>query len=161
MNQVTYYYSKNTNSSSYNNNRYNINNITIDDLEHLNLLEIQANAAIMYLISDFLSYISTIESMELIYNKYDELRGSNANPDIPAVGSAFFAIIAAILFSNISFTRYNSLYEKYINGEINYSLDPNIQICIGNVFSVIAKVYILIGALGIYERDITQPIFGV
>lgn len=157
---MTYNYSKNTNSSSYNNG-YNINNIIIDDLEYLNLLEIQVNAVMMNLASDILSYASTIESIELIYNRYYGTRGNNPNPDIPAVGSAFFAIMAAGLFSNISITKYNILYENYINGQIDYSLDPDIQICIGNIYNVIAKVYILIGILGIYQRDITQPIFGV
>lgn len=158
---MTYDYSKNTSSSSNKNSRYNINNITIDDLEYLNLLEIQVNAIMMNLISDILSYISTMESIDLVYGKYYGIKGYNPNPDAPAVGSAFFAIMAANLFTNISFVRYNSLYGKYINGQFDYSLDPNIQICIGNICNVIAKIYILGGALGIYERDITQPIFGV
>ena len=48
-----------------------------------------------------------------------------------------------------------------MNGEIDYSLEPDININKSNIFGVVSYLYALYGAKGIYERDLTQPIFGV
>ena len=148
---------------SNNNDKYNKENINMsqEDIEALELLNIQKIAQIMFIYSDILSYISTLEGIELIYNKYNNNSETIFNPDIPAVQSAYIAILAKSIITQVGFIRFNHLYKKYINGEIDYSIKPNININIGNIIGLVSYSYLLSGVKGIYERDLSQPIFGV
>ena len=74
---------------------------------------------------------------------------------------SWLCILGAAPFAAIGFIKYNELYESYENGEISYSLQPNIDINIGNVLGMLSSFYSYRGALGIYERDLQQPIYGV
>ena len=156
---------KNSNNNDKNkdkdNNINNINNMSQEDIESLELLNIQKIAQIMFIYSDILAYISTLEGIQLIYSKYNSNSENMFNPDIPAVQSAYIAILAKSIITQIGFTRFSHIYEKYINGEIDYSINPNININIGNVLGLISYSYLLVGVKGIYERDLSQPIFGV
>jgi len=55
----------------------------------------------------------------------------------------------------------NHVYEKKMNGEITYSLQPNMDINTSNILKTIGAFYSVIAAIGIYYRDISQPIFGI
>ena len=48
-----------------------------------------------------------------------------------------------------------------MNGEITYSLQPNMDINTSNILKTIGAFYAVIAAIGIYYRDISQPIFGI
>lgn len=48
-----------------------------------------------------------------------------------------------------------------MNGEITYSLQPNMDINTSNILKTIGAFYSVIAAIGIYYRDISQPIFGI
>ena len=128
------------------------NSITQEDEEELYLLGIQKNADIICIISDILSYIATIESIELIYS---------ANPDIPTLQSAILLFLTRLIYTQIAFIRFNHVYEKKMNGEITYSLQPNMDINTSNILKTIGAFYSVIAAIGIYYRDISQPIFGI
>ena len=65
------------------------------------------------------------------------------------------------MVADVAFTKYEILNKKLKNGEINYSLQPNADINTANILSAIGYMYALRGAQGIYDRDITQPVFGV
>lgn len=65
------------------------------------------------------------------------------------------------MITEIGFIKYNKLYKKYTNGEITYSLKPNVDINIGNVLGLISSYYTLRGVKGIYKRNIDQPVLGV
>ena len=96
------------------------NSITQEDEEELYLLGIQKNADIICIISDILSYIATIESIELIYSRYNDTNYS-ANPDIPTLQSAILLFLTRLIYTQIAFIRFNHVYEKKMNGEITYS----------------------------------------
>ena len=114
----------------------------------------------IFIYSDFLSYKSTLESIELIYDKYNNKR-SDANPDVPALEAAYLSLLGKGVTAQIGFSRYNVLYERYLNGEIDYSLEPNRYLNIGNILSIVAYAYLLEGVKGIYDRDLSQPILGI
>lgn len=80
---------------------------------------------------------------------------------MPALQSAYLSLFARLTFAHVAFTKYDHLYEEYMNGEIDYSLEPNLNINKASVFGVVSYVYGLYGAIGIYERDLSQPIFGI
>ena len=135
------------------------NSITQEDEEELYLLGIQKNADIICIISDILS-IATIESIELIYSRYNDTNYS-ANPDIPTLQSAILLFLTRLIYTQIAFIRFNHVYEKKMNGEITYSLQPNMDINTSNILKTIGAFYSVIAAIGIYYRDISQPIFGI
>lgn len=136
-------------------------NMSDEDIETLKLLNIQKTAQIIFIYSDILSYISTLEGIELIYRKYRSNSGRIPNPDILAVQSVYLAVMAKMITTKISFTRYKKLYKKQMEGEFEYSLEPNININTGNVLGLISYFYLLSGAIGLYERDLSQPVFGI
>ena len=120
-----------------NNNFYNL---TDEDVETLRLLDLQLYGNLVFIVSDVLSYISTIESIDLVYSKYE-----NTSENLPDPG----------------FARYGHLVEKFNNGEIDFSLSPDEDINLGNIFGMISYMYFLRGVMGIYERDLSLPVFGL
>lgn len=136
-------------------------NFSESDIRSLKLLDEQLRAQTMFIYSDFLSYLSTIEGIQLIYSKYDSSISNIYNPDITALQSLYAAIVARLMIANVAFTKYDILIDKFNNGEINFSLQPNVDINIANILSIMGYMYALRGAQGIYDRDITQPVFGV
>ena len=147
-------YSKYDNTNIY-------NKFTDNDKEELNLLSIQHIADIIFIISDILSYIATLESVDLIYSKYNDKLDIIPNPDIPVLQSALLSLLARMLYNQVGFTRYSHLVERKMNGEIDYSLSPNININTGNVLKTAGTFYGLMAAIEIFNRDLQQPIFGV
>ena len=136
-------------------------NFSEDDIRSLKLLDEQLRAQTMFIYSDYLSYLATIEGIQLIYSKYDSDMPNIYNPDVTALQSIYVAIVARLMVADVAFTKYEILNEKLKNGEINYSLQPNADINTANILSAIGYMYALRGAQGIYDRDITQPVFGV
>ena len=130
------------------------NSITQEDEEELYLLGIQKNADIICIISDILSYIA------IIYSRYNDTNYSD-NPDIPTLQSAILLFLTRLIYTQIAFIRFNHVYEKKMNGEITYSLQPNMDINTSNILKTIGAFYSVIAAIGIYYRDISQPIFGI
>lgn len=143
----------------YNSNNYY--NFSENDIRSLKLLNEQLRAQAIYIYSDYLAYLSTIESIQLIYSKYDSSILNIYNPDITVLESIYAAIVARLMLIDVAFTRYDILNNKLNNGEINFSLKPNDDINTASVLSAIGYMYALRGAQGIYERDITQPVFGI
>ena len=140
----------------------NYYNFSEYDRESLKLLDEQLRAQTMFIYSDFLSYLATIEGIQLIYSKYDSSISSNIyNPDITALQSVYAAIVARLMIADVAFTKYDILINRFNNGEIDFSLQPNVDINIANILSLMGYMYALRGTQGIYERDITQPVFGV
>lgn len=154
---------KNSNSSNATSD-FDINNITDDDKQLLQWLDIQKCAITISIYSDILAYIATIEGIELIYNKYRKTTidpNSLPNPDIPALQSVYLGVISRSMTTEIGFLKYDTLYKKYINGEITYSLRPNIDINIANVLGLLAGYYGIRGVEGIYKRNVEQPVLGI
>lgn len=160
QNKDNKYYGDKANSYNTDNNS-NSMKMSKNDLESLDLLNTQLFANKINIYSDILSYISTLEGIELIYNKYRDEPIRRPNPDVPALQSAYLSLFARVTFAHVAFTKYDYLYEEYINGEIDYSLEPNLNINKASIFGVVSYVYALYGAIGIYERDLGQPIFGI
>ena len=131
------------------------------DLLYLNLLSYQHVADIMVIIGSLLSYISTIESVELIYSRYNGGTENMPNPDIPAVQSAQLSVMARFIYTQLGFIRFENLKERKAKGEINFSLEPDMYVNISNILGTSGALYALLAAYGIYERDLSQPIIGI
>lgn len=134
--------------------------ISQEDLQALDLLNTQKMIQIVGIYSDILSYISTLESIEIIYSRYNKTK-LKVNPDIPAVQSTILSLITRTISTEIGYARYKTLYDKFEKGEIHYSLKPNVDINIGNKLGIVSCYYLLQGVYGIYLRDLNQPIFGL
>ena len=132
-----------------------------NDKEELRLLNIQHRADVICIISDIFSYRATLESIDLVYSRYDNTADQVANPDIPAIKAALLLLIARLIYTQIGFIRYDHLYERKIKGEYENSLKPNVDINLANIFKTIGGFYGLIAAIEIYNRDLQQPIFGI
>lgn len=140
-----------------------------NNYEHnMALLQEQLRNQMLSFSSSMLSYYSTLEGIMLLNLKHQN-NGSLEEidqslfyaADVSAIQSLLFSIISRYNFMQIGFIKYNELYERYENGEISYSLQPNIDINISNVLAMLADFYGYRGALGIYERDLAQPVYGI
>lgn len=138
-----------------------IKNISIDDSKELSLLLSQLDGINIRFYADYLAYISILESMQLVYNKYQKEKNIRVNPDIPAIQSAICYFLSRLILANVAFTRYDELYKKYGETQYSYLLQPNVSINVGNVFGIIGSIYILLGFMERYERNINGPVFGI
>ena len=138
-----------------------IKNISIDDSKELSLLLSQLDGINIRFYADYLAYISILESMQLVYNKYKKEKNIRVSPDIPAIQSAICYFLSRLILANVAFTRYDELYKKYGKTQYRDLLQPNVSINVGNVFGVIGCIYILLGFIERYERNINGPIFGI
>lgn len=138
-----------------------IKNISIDSSKELSLMTLQLGAINIRFYADYLAYISILESIQLVYNKYQKNENIKVNPDIPAIQSAICYFLSRVILANVAFTRYDELYKKY--GETQYRdlLQPNAYINVGNIFGVIGCIYILLGFMERYKRNINGPVFGI
>lgn len=138
-----------------------IKNISIDSSKELSLMILQLGAINIRFYADYLAYISILESIQLVYNKYQKNKNIKVNPDIPAIQSAICYFLSRVILANVAFTRYDELYKKY--GETQYRdlLQPNAYINVGNIFGVIGCIYILLGFMERYKRNINGTVFGI
>lgn len=138
-----------------------IKNISIDSSKELSLMILQLGAINIRFYADYLAYISILESIQLVYNKYQKNKNIKVNPDIPAIQSAICYFLSRVILANVAFTRYDELYKKY--GETQYRdlLQPNAYVNVGNIFGVIGCIYILLGFMERYKRNINGPVFGI
>ena len=141
----------------------NIQDISIDASKELSLMLSQLDAINMRFYADYLAYISIVESIQLVLdkNKNKNNKERKVNPDIPAIQSAICYFLSRVILANIAFTRYDELYKKYGKTQYNSLLQPSIAINVGNIFGVIGCIYILMGFMERYERNITGPVFGI
>ena len=141
----------------------NIQDISIDASKELSLMLSQLDAINMRFYADYLAYISIVESIQLVLdkNKNKNNKERKVNPDIPAIQSAICYFLSRVILANIAFTRYDELYKKYGKTQYNSLLQPSIAINVGNIFGVIGCIYILMGFMKRYERNITGPVFGI
>ncbi|WP_195514728.1 hypothetical protein [Paraclostridium bifermentans] len=138
-----------------------IKNISIDDSKELSLLLSQLDGINIRFYADYLAYISILESMQLVYNKYQKDKNIRVNPDIPAIQSAICYFLSRLILANVAFTRYDELYKKYGKTQYRDLLQLNLSINVGNVFGIIGCIYILLGFIERYERNINGPVFGI
>lgn len=138
-----------------------IKNIFIDNSKELSLLLSQLDGINIRFYADYLAYISILESMQLVYNKYQKEKNIRVNPDIPAIQSAICYFLSRLILANVAFTRYDELYKKYGKTQYRDLLQSNVSINVGNIFGVIGCIYILLGFIERYERNINGPVFGI
>ena len=138
-----------------------IKNISIDANKELSLMLSQLDAVNIRFYADYLAYISILESMQLVYNKYKKNKNIKLSPDISAIQSAICYFLSRLILANVAFTRYDELYKKYGKTQYRDLLQPNVSINVGNVFGVIGCIYILLGFIERYERNINGPVFGI
>ena len=148
-----------------NNNNFYGNEISSQDLISLNLLTLQLKGILLNYFGNSLLWNSTIQGIQHVLEKYDSIEGnehdSNLTPDLIALQSYYISLVAKIISLYIAFTRYNVVSEMKVNGDFNFSLQPNIYINTANVLNIIVSYYYIRALQGIIlDRDI-QPIFGI
>ena len=174
------YKSKN-NSSKYtdysngnNSSTYNTEDFSEEDTESLLLLEIQLRGTLIVIYGQLLLMQANFQGREVIYNKYkdkndiDNSKNSNnsntmsqVTPDKTVLKATYIFFLIKLLFIQIAFTRYNTVYNKKLNGEFPYSLEPNILINNANLLDLISCIYYIKAAEEILARDNNQPVFGI
>ena len=162
----SYKYNNNSNKSS----TYNIENLSEDDLESLFLLDIQLKGTFTVIYGQLLLVQANFQGREVIYNKYKNNNNSNNNngntmsqvtPDKTVLEATYIFFLMKILFIQIAFTRYNTVYNKKLKGEFPYSLEPNILINNANLLDLVSCIYYIKAAEGILARDNNQPVFAI
>lgn len=134
----------------------------------LELLDLQVKGQMLGFYADILSYLATLESIELVNLKKEnngEIDGidetSFINPDMTVLQSLYLTLASRINFTNIGFIRYDMLYQRYLDGDIDFSLQPNVDINIGNLLGILSYYYSIRGAVGLFKRNMEQPVFGI
>lgn len=153
-----------------NNNQYSDYNKGADiyyemsdaDIRTVELLKLQILMIYITIYAYTILYTSTVQGIELIYSKYNNNKDIDlTQSDKTALQAVYIFFAAQLIFTRIAILRYNILYEEKERGEIDYSLEPNINIIRANIVSIISLLYLIAGAEGVYERDNGQTIFGV
>lgn len=134
-----------------------------NDIFSLELLFFQEKNQIVNFCSSLLSYISTQEGIDFIFGKYDDDVDCRdlPNPDEAALQAVTIGLLTSVNYLDISIVRYNTLLVRQSKGLVNFSLQPNRDIIVANIFSTMSSYYLLKGAYGIYLRDKDQPVFGI
>ena len=151
--KYNYKKTKNINNYTYDESNY-YNLMSEADIQSLKLLYLQAQTVIIVIYAYIIFYIATIEGIQVIYEKYNNNKDNKLDSKMPDGLALKVVYILAI-------NRYNILYKEKLNGEFEYSLQPNIYIIISSLFSIVSDIFLINGAEGVYARDISQPIFGI
>lgn len=152
-----------------NNNKYSEYNEGVDasyemseaDIKSLELLKLQILMIYITIYAYGVLNVATIQGIQLIYGKYNGEYTDEIRADETALQAVYIFFAIQLILTRIAIVRYNILYEKKEKGEIDYSLEPNINIIKSNILSIISLLYLIAGAEGVYERDNGQTIFGV
>lgn len=159
--------------NSNNSSTYNREQFSEEDIESLLLLEIQLIGTLIVIYGQLLLIQANFQGREVIYNKYKDNNDRETNtinngntvsqitPDRTVLKATYIFFLIKLLFIQIAFTRYNTVYNKKLNGEFPYSLEPNILINNANLLDLISCIYYIKAAEEILARDNNQPIFGI
>ena len=123
-------------------------NISENDKKILYLLNIQSQAIMIYLIADVFFYTFAFILLEYAENKTE----SKINENIFLINGCALALIASIVISDISFKAYDNIHFKNLNGEIDYSINPEEGIAISSLYIILLFFINLIGAIELYKR---------
>ena len=74
------------------------------------------------------------------------------NENVFLVNGCVLALIASILISHVSFTAYENIHFRDLNGEIDYSTNPEESIAISSLYLILLFFINLIGAIELYKR---------
>ena len=124
-------------------------NISEKDQKILYLLNIQLQAIMIYLTADvFFCNFALILLESACGNKSDH----KPNENVFLVNGCVLALIASILISHVSFTAYENIHFRDLNGEIDYSTNPEESIAISSLYLILLFFINLIGAIELYKR---------
>lgn len=123
-------------------------NISKNDKKILCLLNIQYQAIMIYLTADVFFYTFALILLESAENKTE----SRINENIFLINGCALALIASIVISDISFKAYDNMHFKDLNGEIDYSTNPEEGIAISSLYIILLFFINLIGAIELYKR---------
>ena len=149
---------KNNKDSSSSNGE---NNLTSEDMLNIQLLNFQLVGVTLSLYANALLYEAYIKSYDLIYNKENVTREDKLQIDTIILKALYAFLASALISAQIANIRYGVVSDKINKGEVNYSIQPNIDLFIANVLNVTANIYYIKGTKGLYDRDNIQPIFGI
>lgn len=124
-------------------------NISEKDQKILYLLNIQLQAIMIYLTADvFFCNFALILLESACGNKSDH----KPNENVFLVNGCVLALIASILISHVSFTAYENIHFRDLNGEIDYSTNPEKGIAISSLYIILLFFISLICAIELYKR---------
>lgn len=83
------------------------------------------------------------------YKKHHKAEKKNISEN---VNGCVLALIASILISHVSFTAYENIHFRDLNGEIDYSTNPEESIAISSLYIILLFFINLIGAIELYKR---------
>lgn len=124
-----------------------------EDMHIIELLNAQALAINIYLISDILYYIFGVMILELTY-KQDE-HSNWATPYLILMKATYLALAASMISSKIDFLAYDRVSKKKSKGIIDYSIEPERKIALSSLYVIILFYIDLIGIIKIYKQQIT------
>ena len=124
-------------------------NISEKDQKILYLLNIQLQAIMIYLTADVFFYNFALILLESACGNKSDYK---PNENVFLVNGCVLALIASILISHVSFTAYENIHFRDLNGEIDYSTNPEKGIAISSLYIILLFFISLIGAIELYKR---------
>lgn len=143
--------------------RRNVLSLHNNKMELIRLYSIELKAFQIRYLADYFLLESTIMSIQLIKNKYDEKNDfldKIDNPDIPAIIAGQLYVIQRSLLLYANYGIYRIFFEQYNKGMNEFILQPNVIIIIGNIIGVLGNGLTLNGFIELYKRNINLPVFG-
>lgn len=123
-----------------------------EDMHIIELLNVQALALNIYLISDILYYIFGVIILGLTYEQDEQSNWSL--PYLILMKATYLALAASIISSKIDFITYERVSKKKSEGIIDYSIDPERKIAISSLYTIILFYIDLIGIIKIYKQQV-------
>lgn len=133
------------------------NNISIRemiiDFEDYNILNKQAVGQLILVLAYILEYIATLQSIQIINNKYslDTKSEDDIDPDVLALLAAELFIIGQTILLNTSGIQYRRSDEHFSNQNANAGKSANYEIFLGDYIELIAYILNYIGVRSIYD----------
>ena len=132
------------------------------DLQDLRLLESQAAALLILTYGYILEYVSAVQGIQVIKNKYTENDFENdPDPDILAVLGAQYQLFAQMILVQISAAQYKSYQEHYQNKDLNAAKSATYEVYASDIIELVAYIVALIGVKDIAKTNHEGPVYGV
>lgn len=124
----------------------------------LKLLATQQLVVVLNIYGQALLYEATLLGVEIVKTHFtDNELQIKADTLVQQAVKIFF--ITGLISFELATINYDKANEDIRNGA-EYSIQPNVDLLTANTLNVIAGIYYIKAANGLYDRDNLQPIFG-
>ena len=104
------------------------NDLTSEDMLNIQLLNFQLVGVTLSLYANTLLYEAYTKSYDLIYNKENVTSEDKLQIDTIILKALYAFLTSALISAQIANTRYKVISDKINKGEVNFSIQPNVDL---------------------------------